>query len=141
VNLPIELDTASLSHQYGENMFRIYHLPIMRQGNVMGFLGQNGIGKSTIMNILSGDIIPNFGNYDKIAKPDAVIKHFKGNEIQKYYQKLYKKQVKISKKIQNIDLIAQSEDGNIIVKDYLDDIKDHDLGHLSDKKLNELSGG
>ena len=59
VNLPTELNSY-ITNRYGENGFRLYKLPILRKGQVLGLLGPNGIGKSTITKILSGQLIPNF---------------------------------------------------------------------------------
>ena len=48
-------------HRYGPNGFALYGLPVPRQGKVTGILGPNGIGKSTAVQILAGNLIPNFG--------------------------------------------------------------------------------
>ena len=56
-------------HQFGIRPFRLYRLPIPKRGYVVGLLGKNGIGKSTIINILSGNVRPNFGDYDKSSHP------------------------------------------------------------------------
>ena len=39
-------------------------MPVPQQGNVLGIVGTNGIGKSTALNILSGKLKPNLGKYD-----------------------------------------------------------------------------
>ena len=52
VNLPRELKDE-LMHRYGENGFCLYKLPIPKKNSVIGILGYNGCGKSTILNILS----------------------------------------------------------------------------------------
>ena len=59
VNLPKELGQEKI-HQYGINSFRLYHLPTPKKSSVVGLLGRNGMGKSTIVNILSGNLKPNF---------------------------------------------------------------------------------
>ena len=50
-------------HRFGQNQFELFGLPSLEEGTVLGLLGPNGIGKSTIMNILSGNLIPNFGDF------------------------------------------------------------------------------
>ncbi|MEE9490144.1 MAG: 4Fe-4S binding protein, partial [Thermoplasmata archaeon] len=45
VGLPKELE-KEIVHQYGVNGFRLYRLPTPHQGEVMGILGPNGIGKT-----------------------------------------------------------------------------------------------
>jgi ATP-binding cassette, sub-family E, member 1 len=63
VNIPKELGENKI-HEYGINSFRIYRLPTLMKGSVVGLIGRNEIGKSTLLNILSGNIKPNFGNYE-----------------------------------------------------------------------------
>ncbi|MEM2720392.1 MAG: 4Fe-4S binding protein, partial [Candidatus Bathyarchaeia archaeon] len=63
VNLPNELE-AECSHRFGQNSFKLYRLPVPLPGVVLGLLGKNGIGKTTTLKILSGEIKPNLGRYD-----------------------------------------------------------------------------
>jgi ATP-binding cassette subfamily E protein 1 len=64
VNLP-NPDTAGLQvHCYDENGFRYYGVPQINPGKVIGLLGVNGIGKSTILEILAGSQKPNGGNFN-----------------------------------------------------------------------------
>src|SRR5215467_15487348 len=81
VNLARELGDRKI-HQYGINSFRLYNLPTPRKGSVVGLLGKNAIGISSIVNILAGSIIPNFGNYDSEPGWDDVLKKFQGTELQ-----------------------------------------------------------
>lgn len=62
INLPEALEDPV--HRYGENMFELFGLPVITQGDVIGLIGPNGIGKSTISRILSGELKPNLGNYE-----------------------------------------------------------------------------
>ncbi len=64
VGLPVELKEKPI-HQYGENAFRLYGLPFLPKGKVVGLIGANGIGKTTVLNILSGKTIPNGGEYER----------------------------------------------------------------------------
>ena len=63
IGLPDELK-EDIVHQYGENAFRLYRLPIPKTGQVTGILGPNGIGKSTSFKLLSGEIVPNLGRFE-----------------------------------------------------------------------------
>ena len=60
--LPSELEEDRI-HRYGQNGFRLFRLPTPSKDQVVGILGPNGMGKSTAINILSGKIIPNLGEY------------------------------------------------------------------------------
>lgn len=51
------------THRYGPNSFKLHRLPIPRQGQVLGLVGTNGIGKSTALKILSGKEKPNLGDF------------------------------------------------------------------------------
>ena len=66
-------------HQYGIITFRLYNLPTLRRGNVIGLVGRNGVGKSTALNILSGNLKPNFGDYSSPPDWDEIIDYFEGN--------------------------------------------------------------
>jgi ATP-binding cassette subfamily E protein 1 len=61
VNLPEELEKECI-HRYGKNGFKLYRLPIPERGRIMGVIGANGLGKSTILNILAGELEPNLCN-------------------------------------------------------------------------------
>jgi ATP-binding cassette subfamily E protein 1 len=63
VNLPDELE-KDCSYRFGENTFKLYRLPTPSPGLVLGLVGQNGIGKTTALKLLSGEIKINLGNYE-----------------------------------------------------------------------------
>ena len=84
VNLASELKTDKI-HQYGMNSFRLYKLPTPKKGEVVGLLGRNGMGKSTVVNILSGVLKPNLGNYEQPPEWDDVLKHYKGTELKAHF--------------------------------------------------------
>jgi ATP-binding cassette subfamily E protein 1 len=52
-----------------------------RSGEVLGLVGQNGIGKSTALRILAGNMKPNLGNYETPPDWKEIIKHFRGSEL------------------------------------------------------------
>lgn len=108
VNLPTE-NKVFMLHSYGTNSFRIYKLPIPQIGKVYGFIGKNGVGKSTLMNILSGKLVPNGGvlNHNPLTDKKSVLsKEIAGTELQKYFGNLTKMRIKI--KPQNIKAVKKS---------------------------------
>jgi ATP-binding cassette subfamily E protein 1 len=56
INLPKSLDTEQ-THRYGPNSFKLHRLPMPRPGQVLGLVGTNGIGKSTALKILAGELM------------------------------------------------------------------------------------
>ncbi|MEM2956539.1 MAG: ribosome biogenesis/translation initiation ATPase RLI [Candidatus Pacearchaeota archaeon] len=143
VNLPEEL-TKKLVYRYGKNGFALYSLPIPRFGSVLGFLGKNGIGKSTALDILSNKLTPNFG-MEKASVID-IKTFFKGSELLSYFENLPNRKIAI--KPQNISVLAKSEfkvieflkkfakisEINILAEELY-------ISNILEKKLNELSGG
>ncbi len=122
VNIPTELQ-KDIVHRYGPNGFRLYRMPILKPGIVLGLIGQNGIGKTTIVNILSGKLKPNFEqSFDTSMLDKDIIQMFKGNEMHKYMTKLYSNQLKINIKPQLVEALVpflKSKNANPNVKDYI----------------------
>ena len=148
INLATEL--ASPLHQYAENSFRLYRLPLPKENSIVGIIGKNAVGKSTALNIISGLLVPNLGNY-RSASPnyDAAIAQFKGNELQGFFQKLKSRGIKISHKQQNITEIPKIAEGKVFeVLKKADErnalnaiIEQMALHPILQRNLSELSGG
>src|SRR5918992_1674226 len=148
VNLAKELSEDKI-HQYGVNSFRLYRLPIPKKGSVVGLLGRNGIGKSTLVNILSGNLQPNMGNYEGNIKWDDVLKHFQGTELKSHFERIANGQLRASIKPQLVYLIPKAFKGSAkeLLKKY-DERKVTDtlveelgLNNSLERNVNELSGG
>jgi ABC-2 type transport system ATP-binding protein len=57
----VVIDIKDLSHNYGKKkIYENLNLQI-KQGSVFGLLGKNGVGKSTLINILMGYLKPKDG--------------------------------------------------------------------------------
>ncbi len=148
VKLAEELEEHKI-HQYGQNSFRLYNLPIPRKDAVVGLLGRNGIGKSTVINILAGLLKPNLGRYHSAPSWDEIIDYFKGTMLKDYFNALVSKQIKVSIKPQQVYLIAKVYKGT--AKDLLARYDENgyaskyaDMLNLRDsleKHVDELSGG
>jgi ATP-binding cassette subfamily E protein 1 len=148
VNLASELATDKI-HQYGMNSFRLYKLPTPKKGEVVGLLGRNGMGKSTVVNILSGNLKPNLGRYENPPEWDEILKHYSGTELKQHFEKIEQKQIRASIKPQQVHRLAQAFDGT--GKELLDKydergvsrelIKTLGLENSMEQSLKELSGG
>lgn len=148
VNLAKELGSEKI-HQYGINSFRLYKLPTLKRGHVVGLLGRNGMGKSTIVNVLAGSIRPNLGNYESKIEWDQIIKTFQGTELQSHFEKIAAGQMRVSIKPQLVYLIQDAFKGTVkeLIKKYdernVADLLVNDLGlhGLLDRRVGDLSGG
>jgi ATP-binding cassette subfamily E protein 1 len=106
VNLAEELREERI-HQYGPNGFRVYRLPILKKGAVVGLVGRNGIGKTTVLNILSGSLKPNLGSGDNPPEWDKIIKKFQGTELKNHFEKISLKELAVSIKPQAVYQISE----------------------------------
>ena len=148
VNLATELATDKI-HQYGINSFRLYKLPTPKKGEVVGLLGRNGMGKSTVVNILSGNVKPNLGNYDQPPDWDEILKFYSGTELKSHFELIKENQIKSSIKPQQVHHIVNAFDGT--GKELLEKYDERDVSRDLVKKLSlensleqnlkELSGG
>ena len=148
VNLASELSTDKI-HQYGINSFRLYKLPTPKKGEVVGLLGRNGMGKSTVVNILSGNLKPNLGNYSEPPEWDDILKFYKGTELKSHFEAIKNENIRASIKPQQVHNIVNAFNGT--GKDLLEKydergvsrelIKKLDLENSVEQGLNELSGG
>ena len=148
VNLAEELKSDKI-HQYGINAFRVYRIPTLKAGQVMGLLGRNGIGKSTIVNILSGNLKPNLGNYSAPPEWDEILKYFHGTELKSHFEKITNKELRASIKPQQVYNLTKVFDGTAkeLLEKYDERNKSHELvqelglQNSLETKLTDLSGG
>jgi ATP-binding cassette subfamily E protein 1 len=148
VNLATELATDKI-HQYGQNSFRLYKLPTPKKGEVVGLLGRNGMGKSTVINILSGNLKPNLGKFNEPPEWDEILKFYSGTELKSHFEKIKNNQISASIKPQQVYNISQIFDGT--GKELLEKYDDRGMANQLTKTLGlensmeqnvkELSGG
>ncbi len=149
VNLPDPLENQII-YRYGPDQFSIFRMAIPKKGKVLGLIGQNGIGKSTMLKILSGDLKINLGKFkEEIPDDNEIINFFKGSELQQYFLDLKDKKTKIIHKPQNITTIPKFISGRVYdllkkndEEDKLNSISDKlNLYEILDRDINVLSGG
>ena len=148
VNLASEMETDRI-HQYGPNSFRLYRLPTPRKGEVVGLLGRNGMGKSTVVNILSGGTVPNLGDYEAGPDWDRILRHFAGTELKRHFEEIRDERIRSSIKPQQVHRVADAFGGTgHQLLERFDErgvagqmIQDLDLEAAAGRPLGELSGG
>jgi len=141
VNLPEALKEPPI-HRYGRNAFQLFNLPIPKPGKVIGIIGRNGIGKTTALNILSGNLIPQEGK-------EATIKRYSTSPLGDFFKKLYKNKIKLAYKPQRVEQIPENFDGK--VKDLLKKVDEKnklkeytellEIDKILDTNIKEISGG
>jgi ATP-binding cassette subfamily E protein 1 len=148
-NLPEELE-GEMTHRYGENGFRLFRLPSPRQEQIVGILGPNGMGKSTAVNLLSGSLRPNLGDWTIQEKDWAeIVESFPRGELRDYLSMVAQDGVKIAVKPQYIDKLPKIFQGEVV--ELLKRVDDRDelahyaellaIDHLLNRRLDKLSGG
>jgi ATP-binding cassette, sub-family E, member 1 len=115
----------------------------------LGLLGQNGIGKTTTLKILSGEFKPNLGDYENPPEWASIIQFYRGSTLQDYFQKMSQRSLKISHKPQYVDKIPKAISGK--VGELLEKVDERkimpqlqeqlELAKIWDRQLEVLSGG
>jgi len=148
IGLPHELE-GELVHQYGKNSFRLYRLPVPRLGQVTGLLGPNGIGKTTAISLLSGQIVPNLGDFERPGDWDNVLQKYAGTELHDYFSPLANGRLRTALKPQYVDKLPAVHKGN--VRDLLKKVDEKGelnevaerltVKNVLDRDIAKLSGG
>jgi ATP-binding cassette, sub-family E, member 1 len=148
INLPKEL-TNETTHRFGKNTFKLFRLPQPRIGQVLGLVGINGIGKTTALNILSGKIKPNLGQYSDPPQWNDIINYFRGSDLQNYLLKIVNTSLTVSFKPQFVNILSEKMSGT--VKNILNVNDKHNILHtivddlylspIMTRNIKSLSGG
>lgn len=148
VNLPEKLKQGPI-HRYGKNQFELFQLPIIKKNHITGIIGRNGIGKSTSLQILSGNIKPNLGNYEAPPKDEEIIKKYSTTYLADYFTDLFSNKIRVSYKPQRIELLSKVYEGKVIdLIKKIDEkkqgeklLKELDMQSIKDRNIKDLSGG
>jgi ATP-binding cassette subfamily E protein 1 len=145
LNTP-EANPAEIVHRYGYNGFRMYRMPIPPPQGITGLLGPNGTGKSTALRLLSGQEVPNLGDYGAPGDWAKVLEHYRGTALRAHFERVAKGELRSVLKPQYVDRISEepltaleyvSASGGPAAKT-LDEVG---LSNRADRRLSELSGG
>ena len=146
--IPLASKTGQLIHQYGKNGFSLHGIPVPLFDDVVGLIGENGIGKSTALSIIAGEKQPNFGD-DEASGFQELAQRYKGTEAQAFFTALADEEINVALKPQHVDVIPDAYDGT--VKALLQRVDERDaydtvidglsLGHVESGNIDDLSGG
>ncbi len=151
VNLPEELESAT-SHRYSVNGFKMFRMPIPKEGQVLGLIGPNGIGKTTAIQILAGELKPNLGRVEDPPEWDEIIREYRGSELQPFFERVQSGNVVPIHKPQTITNLPKMKSiADKPVSDLLENAdssgrlkelkEDMNLTSIWDRSIRFLSGG
>ena len=149
VNLPDQL-RDQITYRYGKDQFSLFRMAIPKPGKVLGIIGQNGVGKSTMLKLLYGDLKINLGRFgEDMPDEKEIINFFKGSELQQYFLDLREKEKNIVLKPQDITSIPKFVSGKVYdllkkndITDQLDQVAEQlNIAEILDRDISVLSGG
>lgn len=135
-------------HQYGVNKFRLYNFALPKTGGAAALVGRNGIGKTTLLNILSRKLVPNLFEYSKPHTFEEIIPKLRSKALANYFES--HKTSQFGYKIQNVESLAELAPHKTVrqimqefdEKGEMDDVvKRFGLGKILNSELSSLSGG
>ncbi len=147
INLPEE-NPADIVHRYTANGFRLYKLPVMKKNTIIGIVGENGVGKTTLIDILSNKFKPNFEQFNKNFTDKEIVAKFRGSVLQDYLKDLYNNKLVFSIKEQKIKQSIKNK--NLTVQEYINELNisatnssftSLEINKIIGNRLNTLSGG
>jgi len=148
VRLPTAVEGEAV-FRYGPNTFKLYRLPVPLRGHVTGLVGVNGIGKTTVLKLLSGRLKVNLGRPEDPPSVEEVLRKFRGSPLQEYLRALYEGELRVAYKPQYVDRIPEVAEG--VVGELLERVDERgvleqvveelELRGVMDRPLNVLSGG
>ncbi|KAH7102462.1 P-loop containing nucleoside triphosphate hydrolase protein [Auriculariales sp. MPI-PUGE-AT-0066] len=152
LNKDLEMAHSAVKQLEAElDNLQLHRLPTPRPGQVLGLVGTNGIGKSTALKILAGNLKPNLGRYDDPPDWQEILKYYRGSELQNYFTKVLEDNLKALIKPQYVDHLPKAIKGTPTVSEMLDSKLERNnkqqicdqlqLNEVLQRQVPQLSGG
>lgn len=149
VRVPRNLET-NVTHRFGPNSFKLHGFPELKSGTVHGIIGQNGLGKSTILSILSNQFSMNLGKFDHPPNQKQILNKFRGSSMQNFFKnppiaaikpQHLREVIDQPDDLTTIQFILKNLNFNENDHSLTDLIQDFNLENLVDRPVKKLSGG
>lgn len=160
---PLKQESSKSSSEYSgdeprEHGFRLFGLPTLLPGRVTGLCGPNGGGKSTVLNILSGELLANFGDISLNLPGNSkeywkiFLSHVRDSEMRSHFKELYRNDRKIAYKRQVLQIYFHKYKNQTVVQilksqqhvedSFFKQIWEHlDIEAIAERTLDQCSGG
>ncbi|KAK1390800.1 RNAse l inhibitor protein 2 [Heracleum sosnowskyi] len=149
-----ELDDSNIVHYYSYTNFKLYGpIPVPKLNQVLGLVGASSIGRSIVLEILSGKVLPNLGREDNPPTcRQQVLDYFEkfNYPLYKYLTWMLQDEVKVCIKPEALYFVAREHQRGIL-GDILENkdergvkaeiCSDLGLNQLIGRKLFSLSAG
>ncbi|MDF2881184.1 MAG: heme transporter ATP-binding protein [Clostridiaceae bacterium] len=145
------LTVKNISHGFGDRaIFEDVSFRLLK-GEHVGFIGANGEGKSTFMNIITGKLIPDEGTIEwsnrvRVGYLDQHASLEKGQTIRDVLKEAFKYLFDLEEEMISItDKMAEASESELekLLEDMgtIQDLLDHNGFYIIDSKVEEVAGG
>jgi ATP-binding cassette subfamily E protein 1 len=112
-------------------------------------VGRNGVGKSTALQILSGQLVPNLGEYEKEPSWEKFLAYLSGREMKEHFRRISQGEIRVSLKPQAVYKLPEvwKKDARSLLEKVdetgamNETVRALALGEALEKSVPELSGG
>jgi len=147
------------THKYpqknGKEGFRLYNLPTLISGKVSGLCGPNGIGKTTVLEIVAGNLKPNFGRSELTQDQlnwKTIASQVRETEMRNHFKALRRDERQVAYKQQVLQILFEKYSGatvqqllkeqNEVSERFFKKIqRSLDIEVIRDRTLDQCSGG
>lgn len=146
-SLPTNSD-GNIIHAYSRDSFQLGGVATPRSGEVVGLVGSNGTGKSTVLKILAGKLKPNLGNLSDPPEWPEILSSFNTSELQNYFTEVLEDKLTTALKpqyVEQLPRVIRGTVGGILCRGESDNehaiVELLGLANILERDIRDLSGG